>query len=387
MIKENKINYEELKEITVTSQTELDMIPDGFKGIIYIKSGVVSLTRVFHRRVVACGNSYVIACGNTSVEAFENACVEAFENACVEAFENASVKAFENTCVIARGNTSVEAFENACVIARGHVRVKAWGNTSIKTWGNTSVEAFENASVEARGNVGVIARRHACVKAFENASVEAFENASVEACGNTSVEAFENASVKAFGFAYVEAWGNVRVEAGSSIARIQIFGNARIVNYPKNIEDFMNFYGIKNDKKIAIFYKAVHRREINSPKNLALIPNDEVAGKPPVEYRFVSDYASSFEYPIGLIVSAQCDPDVSNDCSYGIHISNLEFALSFGREWDDMAIIEVETKIKDIVLPINANGKVRTSEVKILREVPLEECGVFGKILARRRNK
>lgn len=45
-----------------------------------------------------------------------------------------------------------------------------------------------------------------------------------------------------------------------------------------------------------------------------------------------------------------------------------------------------ENKIKDIVLPTNTNGKVRTSEVKVLREVPLEECGVFGKILAKRRN-
>lgn len=32
MSKENKINYETLEEITVTSQAELDMIPDGFKG-------------------------------------------------------------------------------------------------------------------------------------------------------------------------------------------------------------------------------------------------------------------------------------------------------------------------------------------------------------------
>lgn len=264
MSKENKINYEVLEEITVTSQTELDMIPDKFKGRIYIESDIgfdrpVMLTRVFPRHVEARGNSYVIACRNASVKALENASVEAWENAYVEAGENASV----------------------------------------------------------------------------------------------------------------EAGGNVRVVAGSSIASIQISGNARIVYYPKNIEDFMNFYGIKHDKKTAIFYKAVHRRE--------------VSGKPPIEYQFVSDYRSDFEYPIGSIVSAKCDMDVSNDCSYGINISYLGWAINFGRDWADMAIIEVETKIKDIVLPTNTNGKVRTSEVKVLREVPLEECGVFGKFLARKR--
>ena len=253
MSRENKINYEELEEIVVTSQSELDMIPDGFKGGIYIESGIVRLTRVFPCRVITCGNAYV----------------EAYKNARVDAYENASVE--------------------------------AWGNSCI------------------------------------------------------------------------EAGGNVRVVAGSSMTRIQISGNARIVYYPKNIEDFMNFYGIKHDKKTAIFYKAVRRIE--------------VAGKTPVKYQFVSDYISDFEYPIGSIVSAECDQDISQDWTYGIHISYLGKAIDFGRDWTNMAIIEVETKIEDIVLPINTNGNVRTSKVKVLREVPLEECGVFGKILARRRNK
>lgn len=38
-------------------------------------------------------------------------------------------------------------------------------------------------------------------------------------------------------------------------------------------------------------------------------------------------------------------------------------------------------------MPTNTDGKVRTSKVKVLREVPLEECGVFGKIIAKRLNK
>ena len=346
MSKENKINYEALKEIIVTSQSELDMIPDDFKGRIYIESRV-RLTRVFPRRVVARGNAYV----------------EALENACVEARENSSVVALENAYVVALENAYAEAWGNAYVIARGNVRVVARENAYVEARENVYVVALENASVIARGNVRVVAR--------ENSSVVALENAYVEAWGNAYVEALENACVEARENSYVDARGNVRVVNGSSIARIQISGNARIVYYPKNIEDFMNFYGIKHDKNTAIFYKAVHRRE----------------NKPPVEYRFVSDYISSFEYPIGSIVSSRCNADASNDCSYGIHISYLGWALIFGRDWDDMAILEVETKIKDIVLPTNTNGKVRTSEIKVLREVPLEECGVFGKILARKRNK
>ena len=47
--------------------------------------------------------------------------------------------------------------------------------------------------------------------------------------------------------------------------------------------------------------------------------------------------------------------------------------------------IECEVKIDDIVMPTNTDGKVRTSKIKVIREVPLEECGVYGKILAKKR--
>ena len=333
MSRENKINYEELEEIVVTSQSELDMIPDGFKGRIYIESGVVRLTRVFLRRVITRGDAYV------------------------EVYENASVKAYENSHVDAYGNAYVDAYGNAYVVARGNAYIKAYENVLVEAGGNVHVEAYENVLVEARGNASVEARGNAYIKAWNNTCVKALENASVEAWGNSCIE----------------AGGNVRVVAGSSMTRIQISGNARIVYYPKSIEDFMNFYGIKHDKKTAIFYKAVRRIE--------------VAGKTPVKYQFVSDYISDFEYPIGSIVSAECDQDVSQDWTYGIHISYLGRAIDVGRDWTNKAIIEVETKIEDIILPINTNGNVRTSKVKVLREVPLEECGVFGKILARRRNK
>lgn len=59
MNKKNKINYGALEEITVKSQAELDMIPDSFKGQIYIEFGLrlnkAILNRAFYRRVVAWG--------------------------------------------------------------------------------------------------------------------------------------------------------------------------------------------------------------------------------------------------------------------------------------------------------------------------------------------
>ena len=147
--------------------------------------------------------------------------------------------------------------------------------------------------------------------------------------------------------------------------RIEISGNARIVYMPKCIEDFMNFYDIKHDKKKAKFFKAVHKDA----------------------HGYFSDYNTDFRYVIGATIKENCDTNTGRNCSFGIHIAHRAWALDYGRNWSDLAIIEVETDIDKIVLPEMTDGKVRTSEITVLREVPLEECGVFGKILAKRLKK
>ena len=288
-----KLDYKYLSGITVKSQAELDMVPDDFKGRIYIECmACVYVNKRYYYRVVARGNSSVVARGNSSV--------------------------------VARGNSSVEARGNSSVVARGNSSVVAWENSSVEAW--------------------------------ENSSVEAWENSSVVAWGNSSVEAWENSSVVAN--------ANVQVVDRQLCGKIQISGNARIVYMPKNIENFMNFYGIKHTKKKATFYKAV--RKINN--------------------KYVSNHDCNFVYEIGKTKKENCDTNVNIECSNGIHISHLNWALNFGCAWSNLAILEVETDISDIVLPNNSDGKVRTSKVKVIREVPLDECGIYGKILAKRLN-
>ncbi|HWS31020.1 MAG TPA: hypothetical protein VN512_13020 [Clostridia bacterium] len=210
---------------------------------------------------------------------------------------------------------------------------------SVMARGNSSVVAWENSSVVARGNSSVVA--------WENSSVEARGNSSVEARGNSSVVASANAQI-------VD-----RLNGG----RIEITGNARIVYMPKTIHEFMDFYGIKHNKKTATFFKAVMK-------------DGDL-------YR--SSYKNAFTYSIGETKIEYCDPDVSVECGSGLHIAHLAWALDFGRDWSNLAILEVETDIDKIILPTGTDGKVRTSELKVLREVPLDECGVYGKILAKRR--
>ena len=248
-------------------------------------------------------------------------------------FNRAVVRKRYLLSVVARGNSSVEA--------RGNSSVVAWENSSVVAWENSSVEAWGNSSVEAWGNSSVVAR----------------ENSSVVARGNSSVVARGNSSVV--------AWGNVQIVKMSSFAKLKTSGKSRIVEMPKSVIEFLDFYGIRHTKTKAIMYKAV--RKTNNG--------------------YVSDYDNSSCYEIGKIKKETCDNNVFNVCSNGIHIAHLNWALSFGRDWKDLAILEVESKISDIVLPVESDGKVRTCQIKVLRELPLEECGLYGKIIARRKNQ
>ena len=194
-------------------------------------------------------------------------------------------------------------------------------------------------------------------KKYDFASVEARENSSVVAWVNSSVEAWGNSSV--------EAWGNSQVDQKSDISKINASGNARVVHDPRTIDDYVNFYGIENSNGKAKLFKAVRKR-------------DGV-------YR--SDWDVDFVYTIGKSVVADgfcTDPD--KDCGHGIHMAHLDWCLAYGGSWPNLAILEVEVDMSKIVVPKYGSGKVRAPSCKVIREVPLEECGLYGKMLAKRRN-
>ena len=227
---------------------------------------------------------------------------------------------------------------------------------SVVAWDNSFVVAWDNSFVEARDNSFVVAWGNSFVEAWGNSSVEAWDNSSVVAWGNSSVDARGNSSVV--------ARGNSQIVDRLIGGHIKISGNARIVYMPKNIMEYCDFYGLEHNDEFGKFYKCVHK----------------------VNGRYFSHHDSSFEYVIGKkAVPDSLDSDIHEDCGHGIHVAHLNWVLDFGRNWSNLAIIEVEAELDDIVVPTSAVGKVRCKEVKVLREVPLEECGLYGKILAKKR--
>lgn len=226
--------------------------------------------------------------------------------------------------------------------------VVACGNSSVEAYGNSSVEACGNSSVEAHGN--------SSVEAWENSSVVARDNSSVVALGNSSVEAWGNSSVVAF--------GNSQINQKSDTSKIKTYGNARIVRDPCSIDEYVNFYGIENSNGKAKLFKAVRKRD--------------------GLYR--SGWDSDFVYTIAksAVADGFCT-DPNEDCGHGIHMAYLSWCLAYGSHWHDLAILEVEVDMSTVVVPKYGSGKVRAPSCKVIREVPLEECGLYGKMIANKR--
>ena len=186
-------------------------------------------------------------------------------------------------------------------------------------------------------------------------SVVAYNNSSVAACGNSLVVAYGNS--------LVVAWGNSQVVDVHRRGNIKASGNARIVYNPDNITDWAAANDIAiTDGKIRL-YKAVHKRD----------------GK------YVADWDSDFVYTIGAVAEANgFTTDPAEDCGRGIHMATLAWSVMYGQAWSDVALLELEANAGEIVVPLYETGKVRAPKALVIREVPLEEAGILGRIMARR---
>jgi len=93
--------------------------------------------------------------------------------------------------------------------------------------------------------------------------------------------------------------------------------------------------------------------------------------------KYISNYDGKTEFKIGEWLEAETDKDSDKVAVKGLHVASMEFAQSWGEHWNDVAILEVETNIHDVIIP-DAKDQVRTSKFKVLREVPFEEMGEWG---------
>lgn len=176
------------------------------------------------------------------------------------------------------------------------------------------------------------------------------------------VVAWENSSVEARGNSFVEARENAQIVKMSDQARLKSVGNSRIVTMPTTIGDYCDYYDVNTEEGNAILYKAVRE-----------------------DYTSYQD--RTFRYEINEKKEVPCNPSTSVGCGQGLHVSHLAWAIKFGRDYisrkGDFRIIECAVPMDKVVVPANCGGKVRTSELTVLREVPKDEWGVYGKVMCR----
>lgn len=113
---------------------------------------------------------------------------------------------------------------------------------------------------------------------------------------------------------------------------------------------------IQTDKTTFIYYKAVKK----------------------IDGKYISAWDNKTEYIPGEVIETVTDKNPDLVAVKGIHIASLEFAQKYGDYWDNVAILEMEVDARDIVVP-NAKDQIRASRAKVLREVPFEEMGEWGK--------
>lgn len=307
------------EETIVTTQEEMDAIPQGYTGCITIKTNdIITVVRAYPQRVAVKENSHVIAMGNSDIAATDNSIVEAYERSSVYAWHNSTVIAYDNSYVCAHNSSKV--------FANGSSTVEAWGCSKITTTEHSTVDAWGLNTIHAENYSSVLVH-----------------------CKDADIT----------------ATGKSRIINNAYNTNIILSGGAYVVSRPETIQEFMNFYGVAHDKTTATFYKVV--RKVNG--------------------KYISDHCPDFEYVIGEYKSEKCDPDITKICASGIHIAPLDKALKLGQDWDNIAVLEVETNISDIIIPMHHDGKVRTSKVKVIREVPLNECGILGKMIEDRNTK
>lgn len=267
-------------------------------------------------------------------------------------YDNSSVIAMGNSFIEVKDDCSVEAWDNSFVISKGQSSVVAHNNSYVEVHDNSSVIARDDSVVLACDNGFVTARDNSFVKVIDDCSVIAVDNSSVIACGNSSVE----------------LGGHSQVRIMSNVANCKVLDNsdARIIHLFETAEDYARFYKVQQDDTSLIMYKAVHKYD---------------------EDMFIDDCDESIVYVIGEKTIEDTYSYTEENCAAGLYVSMLNTALLLGVHWNDLAIIECKVPKDEIVVPNFSEGGVRTSELTVIREVPLIDCGPRGRVFAKMRGE
>jgi hypothetical protein len=167
---------------------------------------------------------------------------------------------------------------------------------------------------------------------------------------------YSNNIINCYGYNYIFVPNNIK-----NISNIKLNETSQIIRFDtfetKPTVDFYlkNYKILKKDENTLLLYKAVHKN------------NGE----------YYSNYDIKFNYFLNKTIIDECSKDIRKSCNAGLHVSDLHFAVNFGKNWEDLAILLVEVNINDIVISIDCDGKIRTNKLKVIRELNISEYQHF----------
>ena len=333
-----------MKEIVVKTQAAFDAIPQDFDGTVrVVGEATIVVTPRKSVRVALFDNSFAELWGNSSAELHDNSRAVLWNNSSAELWGNSFAELWDYSVATLYDDSSAELWGNSSALLNN--------KSSVALWSNSCAELLDNSVATLNNNSS------ACL--YNNSFAVLRDNSNAWLWSNSCALLYDNSCA--------ELWGNSQVTDRTKTHEIKINGNARIVYDPRNIDEYLSFSGLLSDGETCLLYKAVHKKDGGVYK---------------------SDHDNCFFYHLGEVVTASgLTTDTSVDCGEGIHLSYPAWAVNYGKDWDDLAILELQVKKSEIIVPENECGKVRAKSAKVIREVPLEDCGILGVMIAKRNKK
>jgi hypothetical protein len=356
-----------MNKLIISTQSELDAISEDFQGEIHITGELERITKHYKNAlVIVYDNAQIInVSGNAQISYVH-------DNAQIRyVYGNAQISNVYGNAQISNvsGNAQIINVSNNAQISN------VYDNAQISNvYGNAQI-----SNVSGNAQISNVYGNAQIINVYGNAQIRYVDgNAQIRYVdGNAQIsKVYGNAQIsKVYGNAQIsKVYGNVVVLFCSGEASIQTLGQ-NIISYGKSqtklkieaspnttivildeinstFDGYKKFYPFEVVDGNAILYKSVHKTK---------------------DGKFVSDKDRSFEYKIGETKQHSCNPSQEMSCTYGLHVSHKIWALRFGCSWNDMALIEVKVPINKIVVANDCDGKVRTSELTVIREVPEEE--------------
>jgi len=348
-----------MKEIIVRTQAEFDAIKPDQDGYIFVEGGtekqpIVIKTRFESAEIVVRGQAWADVGGSATIGYVRDSATIR------DVGGSATIRYVGGSAIIGYvgGSATIRDVGGSATIryVGGSATIRdVGGSATIRYVGGSAIIGYVGGSATIRyvGGSATIrdVRDSATIRYVRDSATIGYvrDSATMTLYGEAMVSAYSAKSIICKGYNVVK----IRKSDRKNV-KLVMGKNATLVIVPDfkpTFSDFAARFPVEVKGKSAILYKAVHKRD----------------------GRYVSQFDSSFDYAVGAVKNAKCSPSKTKSCTTGMHVADKGYALNFGSGWDDLALLECAVPTSKIVVASDCDGKVRTSELKVLREVPPEE--------------